>query len=41
MMLLNGDHVVSQRGTSSSRRIMIVAGEASGDIYGADLVCEA
>lgn len=41
MMLLNGDHVVSQRGTSSSRRIMIVAGEASGDIYGADLVSEA
>lgn len=25
----------------NSRRIMIVAGEASGDIYGADLVCEA
>ncbi len=26
---------------NSSRRIMIVAGEASGDIYGADLVTEA
>lgn len=29
------------RDTTSARRVMIVAGEASGDIYGADLVCKA
>ncbi len=33
-----GGSVTSARDTSTGRRVMIVCGEASGDIYGADLV---
>lgn len=33
-----GGSVTSARDTSTGRRVMIVSGEASGDIYGADLV---
>ncbi|OGU16742.1 MAG: lipid-A-disaccharide synthase [Geobacteraceae bacterium GWC2_53_11] len=41
-MISSGDASdIAQRATSNSRRIMIVAGEASGDIYGADLVQKA
>ena len=38
---MRGGPITTLRNTSSARRIMIVAGEASGDIYGADLVRKA
>jgi lipid-A-disaccharide synthase len=38
MTFLRGDSDTTPRDTSIARRVMIVAGEASGDIYGADLV---
>ena len=41
MTLLRGGPDTTPRGTSTSRRVMIIAGEASGDIYGADLVRQA
>lgn len=41
MMPVRGGLDTTPRDTSPSRRVMIVAGEASGDIYGADLVREA
>lgn len=41
MISSGGASDIAPRATSASRRIMIVAGEASGDIYGADLVQKA
>jgi len=41
MMQMRGGPDTTPRDTSSHQRVMIVAGEASGDIYGADLVREA
>ncbi len=38
MTLMRGGSVTTPREISRSRRVMIVAGEASGDSYGADLV---
>lgn len=38
MTSMVGGSVTSARDTSTGRRVMIVSGEASGDIYGADLV---
>lgn len=41
MTPMRGGADTTPRDTSSARRVMIVAGEASGDIYGADLVKKA
>lgn len=41
MMPMRGGPETTPRDTSRPRRVMIVAGEASGDIYGADLVRKA
>lgn len=41
MISTGGASDIVPRATSTNRRIMIVAGEASGDIYGADLVQKA
>ena len=41
MKEVRGGDDTTPRDTSCCRRVMIVAGEASGDIYGADLVREA
>ncbi len=41
MMSMRGGPQTTPRDTTSPRRVMIVAGEASGDIYGADLVLQA
>ena len=41
MMSMRGGSDTTPRDTSIARRVMIVAGEASGDIYGADLVRKA
>ncbi len=41
MMPLRGGSDTTPRDMTSARRVMIVAGEASGDIYGADLVQKA
>lgn len=41
MTFLRGGSDTTPRDTSPRRRVMIVAGEASGDVYGADVVREA